>query len=178
MDAQPDRLDGNASRVMVEAIGEPGARRFRLVALIDQETVVLWMEKQQLQALGMALGQVLENVSDSPGLLADADGIGDFNFDTRRQFRVGRMELGFDESNDRLVMVAHDIEQPGESRITCRISRRQAREITNDAEIIVNAGRPLCPLCLEPMGPGPHVCPGMNGHLPIHDDDALLEDEE
>ncbi|MCC6704591.1 MAG: DUF3090 family protein [Thermomicrobiales bacterium] len=178
MDAQPDRLDGSASRVMVEAIGEPGSRRFRLVALIDGETAVLWMEKQQLQALGLALGQVLESISESPGLIAAASSIGGFDFNTRRQFRVGRIELGFDEPNDRLVLVAHDLEAPDTNQIVCRLSRDQAREISVDADTIVNAGRPICPLCLDPMGPGPHVCPGMNGHFPIHADDSLLEDDE
>jgi uncharacterized repeat protein (TIGR03847 family) len=177
MDSGPDRLDGSASRVMVEAIGEPGSRRFRLVALIDQETVVLWMEKQQLQALGIALGQVLERISEEsiPGL--EAEGIAEFDLETRRQFRVGRMELGFDEASDRLIMIAHDIDEPGQTRVTCRITRRQAQQISGDVEDIVNAGRPICPLCFDPMGPGPHVCPGMNGHLPIHSDDQLLDEE-
>lgn len=177
MEGHPDRIDGEASQVMVEAIGEPGSRRFRLVARIELETVVLWMEKQQLQALGMALGQVLETISDDTPALTGPQGIASFNLDTRQQFRVGRMELGYDEPNDRLVMIAHDIDEPGQPRVTCRVTRRQARDISNDAEEIVSAGRPICPLCLEPMGPGPHVCPGMNGHLPIHDDDALLEEE-
>jgi len=177
MEGQPDRIDGEASQVMVEAIGEPGARRFRLVARIELETVVLWMEKQQLQALGMALGQVLETIADDTPSLSGPEGIASFNLETRQQFRVGRMELGYDEPNDRLVMIAHDIDDPGQPRVTCRVTRRQARDISNDAEEIVSAGRPLCPLCLEPMGPGPHVCPGMNGHLPIHDEDALLEEE-
>jgi uncharacterized repeat protein (TIGR03847 family) len=162
---------------MVEAIGEPGSRRFRLVALIGHETVVLWMEKQQLQALGIALGQVLERLADDDALAFDVDSIESFNLETRRQFRVGRMELGFDEANHRLVMIAHDIEEPGQTRVTCRISRRQAQDIADDAEIIVSAGRPICPLCLEAMGPGPHVCPGMNGHFPIHTDDDLVDEE-
>lgn len=178
MDGRPDRLDGNASRVMVEAIGEPGSRRFRLVARIEAETVVLWMEKQQLQALGIALGQVLETLSDPTSPIEDIEGIESFDFETRRQFRVGRMELGFDESGDRVVMIAHDIEDPDENQITCRISRRQAQLISSDAEEIVSAGRPICPLCLEPMGPGPHVCPGMNGHFPVHADDDLLDESE
>jgi uncharacterized repeat protein (TIGR03847 family) len=177
MDSGPDRLDGDAWRVMVEAIGEPGSRRFRFVALIEQETVVLWMEKQQLQALGIALGQVLERVSEASIAGLHPDAFAEFNLETRRQFRVGRMELGFDEASDRLVMIAHDIDEPGQTRITCRITRQQALEISEDVEVIVNAGRPICPLCLEPMGPGPHVCPGMNGHLPIHNDDTLLEEE-
>jgi hypothetical protein len=74
-------------------------------------------------------------------------------------------------------MSAHDIEENGQPGVICRITRRQAQEISADAEVIVSAGRPICPLCMEAMGPGPHVCPGMNGHFPVHSDDALLEEE-
>ena len=42
-----------------EAIGEPGNRRFRLIAGVPGDAVTLWMEKEQLNALGLALGELL-----------------------------------------------------------------------------------------------------------------------
>lgn len=176
MSQRPDGISGEAARVIVEAIGEPGQRRFRMVARIDNETVVIWMEKQQLQALGIALEQVLERIDLEAPLFDGPDSIAPFDFNTRIQFRVGRMELGYDERNDRLVVIAHDLEDPrGEPRVTCRISRQQARDLSADAEAIVAAGRPICPLCLDAMGPGPHVCPGQNGHFPLHFDEDMEE---
>jgi len=174
----PGRIDGEASRTLVEAIGEPGSRRFRFVAQIGTETIVVWMEKQQLQALGIAIEQVLDQIISDRPALDSATPFGNFDFNTHNQFRAGRMELGYDERRDRLVIIAHDLEEPGnEPRVTCRISREQARDLSADAATVVASGRPLCPICGNPMGPGPHVCPGMNGHLPMHfDEDELIEE--
>src|SRR5699024_7914684 len=88
---------GDAQLLRAEALGEPGQRRFRLVTVINDETFMLWMEKQQLQALGMAIAQLMENVPpapDAPSLQEAAISVDD---ETRNQFRVGRIELAFDE---------------------------------------------------------------------------------
>lgn len=168
----------DAQRLRVEAIGDPGQRRFRLMALVGGDTFVVWMEKQQLQALGLALEQMLEQLPDrGPEVGPTAVPI-DFDDDTRRQFRAGRMELGYDEGQDRLVIVAHDLnededdvdpivaERDGDVSFACRVTREQAREMSADAAAVVSAGRPRCTMCGRPMGPGPHVCPQQNGHLP------------
>jgi uncharacterized repeat protein (TIGR03847 family) len=178
MDQGAVPVEGDAVRAMVEAIGEPGQRRFRLVAVIDQLTCVIWMEKQQLQALGIALEQVLDQLDDV-SIVEDAGNPPvEYDFDTRQQFRAGRMELGYDERRDRLVIIAHDLEETGnDPRVTCRVTRSQARDLSADATLVVSAGRANCPLCMNPMGPGPHVCPGQNGHLPTHFDTDELEDE-
>ena len=168
-----------AQRLRAEAIGEPGQRRFRLMAVVDGETYVVWMEKQQLQALGMALEQMLEQLADNgPDLEATGAPV-PFDTETRRQFRAGRMELGYDERRDRLVIVAHDINEgdedeeddeigrePAQPSFGCRLTRAQAREVSAEAAAVVAAGRPRCSMCGAPMGPEPHVCPQQNGHFP------------
>lgn len=178
MDQGATPIEGDAIRVLVEAVGEPGRRRFRLVSLIDRTTCIVWMEKQQLQALGIALDQVLDQLEPAEGLAVSSAFPGDYDYQTRQQFRAGRMELGYDERLDRLVIVAHDLESafdgPG---LVCRITRDQARELSEQAAVVVAAGRAICPLCMMPMGPGPHVCPGQNGHLPTHFDEDDLETE-
>src|SRR5205814_7161666 len=51
---------GPASRLQAQAIGEPGHRTFRLmVESGDGRAAVLWVEKEQLQALGLAVEQLL-----------------------------------------------------------------------------------------------------------------------
>ncbi|HEY8448839.1 MAG TPA: DUF3090 family protein [Thermomicrobiales bacterium] len=159
---------GDVQRAKVEALGEPGRRRFRLLAVVDGETYIVWMEKQQLDALGRALEQVLAQLPPSKGPAPSAPDPVEFDLETHRQFRAGRMELGFDEERDRLVVVAHDIEadpddEPG---LACRLTRDQAMELSSEAAAVVAAGRPRCVLCGQPMGPGPHACPEQNGHLP------------
>ena len=179
---EPDAgSDIDAQRLRTEAVGEPGQRRFRLLAIVDGETHIVWMEKQQLQALGLALEQMLGQLPErGPEFGTPAVPL-EFDLHTRRQFRVGRMELGYDESRNRLVVVAHDIAQDdddAEPSFNCRITREQARELSADAASIVAAGRPRCTMCGAPMGPGPHVCPQQNGHLPLSLAETDTEAEE
>jgi uncharacterized repeat protein (TIGR03847 family) len=171
-----------AQRLRAEAIGEPGQRRFRLMVVVDGETTIVWMEKQQLQALGIALEQLLEDLPDQDLELETASIPGEFDGDSRRQFRAGRMELGYDERRDRLVIVAHDINEDADDEdhaptFGCRISREQARELSADAAAVVAAGRPRCTMCGAPMGPEPHVCPQQNGHIPHAFDETAVDDE-
>jgi len=183
----------DAQRLRVEAIGEPGQRRFRLLAVVDGETTIVWMEKQQLQALGLALEQMLEQLPDRGPELGTAAVPVEFDTGTRRQFRAGRMELGYDERRDRLVIVAHDVNEEDDedeegpsplgaetlaASFACRLSREQARELSADAAAVVAAGRPRCTMCGAPMGPGPHVCPQQNGHLPRELGEADEDEDE
>ncbi len=166
---------GDAEKIRAEAIGEPGNRRFRLLASVQGETVIVWMEKQQLQALGLALEQMLEQLPSRGPELEASDVPLEFNTETRRQFRVGRMELGYDEAVDRILISAHDMqEETDESRsaLDVGISRGQARQLSAEASIVVAAGRPRCPMCGQPMDPGIHVCPQQNGHLPLQEEGA------
>ena len=166
---------GDAQALKVEALGEPGSRRFRIVAVINDETYILWMEKQQVQALGMAISQLIEHLPDDTGLETPVASYVAINEQTRNQFRVGRIEIAFDESIEQIVVVAHDIEQEAfdaPPTLAIRISRAQGRALSLDAEELVARGRPICPMCGSPMDPAGHVCPQQNGHLPL-----LLDDE-
>ncbi len=151
----------------VEALGEPGQRRFRLLVSSGQETTVLWMEKMQVDALGRALDQLLDQLPE----IVISDEVSDvepqFDLGSDRQFRVGKLEIGYDEENDRIVVIAYDLEEVetfGPAAV-CRLTRNQAAEISEEAERVVAAGRPRCVMCGMPMGPGPHACANQNGHL-------------
>lgn len=151
----------------VEAIGEPGQRRFRLLVSSGQETTVLWMEKIQVDALGRALEQLLDQLPNAgiPDELSETEP--EFDLGSDRQFRVGKLEIGYDEERDRVVVIAYDMEEPetfGPAAV-CRMNRTQAAEISEEAERVVLAGRPRCVMCGMPMGPGPHACANQNGHL-------------
>lgn len=151
----------------VEALGEPGQRRFRLLISSGSETTVLWMEKMQVDALGRALEHLLAQLPDS----AEADEYSElepqFDLGSDRQFRVGKLEIGYDESRNRIVLIAYDIEEPEDvgPAAVCRLTRTQSAEISDEADRVVAAGRPRCVMCGMPMGPGPHACANQNGHL-------------
>jgi uncharacterized repeat protein (TIGR03847 family) len=150
-----------------EALGEPGQRRFRLVVVIDGHTVIAWMEKEQVGRLGELLLDVLERLPRASAIAepAPVDIVPDEN--TADQFRAGRMELSYDEEDDRPIVIIHDIEAEDGARpaLSFRMSRGQTRQFSEDADALVTAGRPTCPLCGRPMGPGPHVCEKQNGHF-------------
>lgn len=170
--------DLDAERIQVEAIGEPGSRRFRLLSIVNGQTYAIWMEKQQVQALGLALEQMLERLPDAGLVLPDNPGLAEFDRETRKQFRVGRMELGYDESEDRIVVVAHDLnsQDDADAAFACRMTREQARDLSAEAAAVVAAGRPRCTMCGEPMDPEGHVCPQQNGHF--RHDLEIVDDED
>jgi uncharacterized repeat protein (TIGR03847 family) len=171
--------DLDAERIQVEAIGEPGERRFRLLSIVNGQTFAVWMEKQQVQALGMALEQMLERLPDAGPVLPDNPGLAEFDRETRKQFRVGRMELGYDDTEDRIVVVAHDLnsQDDADAAFACRMTREQARDLSAEASAVVAAGRPRCTMCGEPMDPEGHVCPQQNGHF-RHDLEIVDEDDD
>lgn len=171
--------DLDAERIQIEAIGQPGERRFRLLAIVNGQTYAIWMEKQQVSALGLALEQMLVRLPDVGPILPPVPGLREFDRETRKQFRVGRMELGYDDEADRLVVVAHDLNSPleADAAFACRMTREQARDLSAEAAAVVAAGRPRCTMCGEPMGPEPHVCPQQNGHF-RHDLEIVDEPED
>lgn len=141
-----------------------------MVTVIDGETFILWMEKQQMQALGLAIEQLIEHVPAEPGLGVSDPGFGIVDEETRHQFRVGRIEIAFDESIEQIIVAVHDMEDDDGDDVptlAIRISRSQGRELAEAAAEVVSKGRPLCPMCGMPMEPEGHVCPQQNGHLPL-----------
>ncbi len=153
--------------VQVEAIGEPGQRRFRVITVAQGETTIMWMEKQQLDALGRAIEQILLQLGHQTGKESVAAAVLAFDPTTRNQFRVGRLEIGFDSARDRILIIAYDVESDEEEApsLAGLFARDLARGIAEESAKIVAAGRPRCVLCGTPMSPGPHACPQQNGHL-------------
>jgi uncharacterized repeat protein (TIGR03847 family) len=89
------------------------------------------------------------------------------------------MELGYDEQRNRLIILAHDLESEEENSpaFVCRLSPGQARDLAEEAISVVQAGRPLCPLCGRPMSPTGHTCEKQNGHFP-HRLEEVQDDDE
>lgn len=167
----------DAQRIYSEALGEPGERRFRIVAVVDGETWIMWMEKQQVAALSMGIGQILEHVADDSLPYQD---IGQVPVDeaTHHQFRVGRLELAFDTGDRQIVIAAYDITAEDfdtAATLSVRVDSSMARYLAEQSSDLVARGRPLCPMCGQPIGGDYHVCPEQNGHLPLDIDDELLQ---
>ncbi len=66
---------------------------------------------------------------------------------------------------DRLCDVAiESIEE--DSTLTLRLTKEWAGGLAIAIVLLVEAGRPLCPLCGGPLDPKGHDCPRTNGHAP------------
>jgi uncharacterized repeat protein (TIGR03847 family) len=171
---------GPATRLQAQAIGEPGHRTFRLLVESDDgRAAALWVEKEQLQALGLAIEQLLAEFQGRPGARpAHQPPIETFPPNPTVDFKVGRLALGQDESEletgPRYVVLVYDIEGSGSEEeepttpatFATRATREQLRALSRNIAEVVAAGRPRCPLCGEPMDSPdkPHGCVRSNGH--------------
>ncbi len=173
---------GPVNRIEAEAFGEPGQRTFRVRLAGSSGAACLWLEKEQLQALGEAIDRLLAqlgprrtrrlDVRPAPpqpaAPLVDPPAV---------EFKIGRLGLGYDAEESRCLLVAHDIEgdPEGPPTLRCLITRAQFRRLSEQIAGLMASGRPLCPMCGAPLTDEPHFCPPSNGHLHRSDDD---EDED
>jgi uncharacterized repeat protein (TIGR03847 family) len=155
-----------------EAIGVPGQRRFRLIGGVGTDVVSLWMEKEQLNALGLAIAQLLEQLTES-GLAKSP--ILSTSFDvpistppSSPEYLVSKIMIGYDEERRLVAVFAHDIEQDDDDDpiFSGRATLEMAKTLSEQIETVIASGRPRCPRCGAPIGPEGHVCPHNNGHLP------------
>lgn len=129
-----------------EAIGPPGQRRFRLVFASNDEAAFLWLEKQQLQALGVAFEQILthlQQVQVSIPLSGEvqeessgADPVG------LREMQVGRLQVGYDDDRELVTVFVHGIETPDEEPpdFVGRLTVDQSGDLAMQIRRVVNLG--------------------------------------
>lgn len=157
-------------RITADAIGPPGRRVFYIQALQGDTLVTLLVEKQQVEALSISLEHILKELDSrrpqtpppepipepDMGLLDPIDPV----------FRVGQLGLGYDEERDSIVLVAYELSEDLENMSMVRIwaTREQMRALSRHGAAVCAAGRPICPLCKEPIDPQGHFCLRSNGH--------------
>jgi len=176
---------GRVSSLEAEAIGEPGQRTFRLRVSSGQRTASLWLEKEQLQALALALMRLLVQMGQPeyiPAAGAVANTLSTFPDQPSLDLKVGRLGLGLDQAEGNIVLFAYEAEEADEESeeaeqaeavLACRAAPAQCRDLVAMIEGIVAAGRPICRLCLGPIDPEGHVCARSNGHGSEEDLQAL-----
>lgn len=163
----------DVSRLVADAVGPPGRRAFRLLAIAETRSAWLWVEREQLQALAMLVEQLLTGlpaldvraVQPRPAQQqSGASGVPSVPPDV--EFKVGQLALGFDESEKIYLLIAHEVDSDpnGPARFSCRASRPQLRSLAESIAPLLAAGRPRCTVCEAPLGSGTHVCPRANGH--------------
>ncbi len=193
---------GYASVLGTDAVGQPGQRRFRLFAMSERGSAVMWMEKEHLNTLSLALDRFLAMISEGQILRTEAQaGVSPSpkgmpaNFPPRPtyEFQVGQMKLNYDEQETAFLLIITPLEitmergqEPQiymreEDNVSFYFTLPDAHELSSAIAQIVSAGRPVCPLCHAPLDGGPHACVKQNGHREIlrieEQDDEEDEDE-
>jgi len=159
---------GHAARLQADAIGEPGQRRFRLLLDSPAGSACLWLEKEQLYGLALAIHRLMATLGENPQQTPPPSEETDLRAQAPNvEFQVGNLALGHTPDTDLHALLVYDVEAPDEGPATlcCWANSQQLRALADEALRVCAAGRPLCPLCHAPMNPGePHRCPKANGH--------------
>ena len=169
---------GVASGVDAQAFGQPGQRTFRLRLVGDNaQSASLWMEKEQMQALSLALKQMLAQLdyeAEPP-----APEVGEFPVVPDHDFRVGKMGMGYNPSDSTVVLQTYEVgvEDDDDPTLRVRLTQEHSASLGVQLDEIIAGGRPICPLCGLPIEATGHACVRSNGHSkqPIPEEDS---DEE
>lgn len=147
--------------ITIGTIGPKGKRVFYLQAGYNKQLVSLVIEKEQSWALSEAINELIEDLDerfDTGDAQEDnADLLDELDMDLREPideiFRVSQMGLGYDEEQDKIVLVAQELllipgedgepqpdpENAGIVRFWC--SREQMRALSAQAIQTVQSGR-------------------------------------
>jgi uncharacterized repeat protein (TIGR03847 family) len=158
------------SAFTVGTIGRPGERTFLLQARADGTRVTVKCEKQQTAAIVQYLRRVLADLP--PAEDRPMSGALELREPLDAAFVLGPIGLGYDRSNDRVLIQLDEIgevDEEGEpiedddrGHVRLYLSRGQAAAFCDHADGVVEAGRPACQWCAFPIDPDGHDCPRMN----------------
>ncbi|WP_012182479.1 DUF3090 domain-containing protein [Salinispora arenicola] len=178
-------------RFVAGTVGPPGDRTFFLQARGGGRLVSVALEKVQVSLLAEKLEELLSEAQRRFGVKLPETGpvSGDNDpLDTPvdEEFRVGTLGLAFDVDTETVVIEAiavgeaeagaevevdepddeESAEEPDDDldRLRVRLTPEATRAFIERARRVVNAGRPPCPLCGQPLDPVGHLCPRHNGY--------------
>jgi uncharacterized repeat protein (TIGR03847 family) len=174
-------------RFVAGTVGPPGQRTFFLQARSGARLVSVALEKQQVQALAERIDELLDEVMASELNDAMIPAVAPLGLDDsepleqpiEEEFRAGTMTLSWDPSDQRVVIevfpyseaavvapdqVDEDFEEPDPEEVfLVRLPAGPARAFVKRAAQVLEAGRPSCPFCGNPIDPGGHLCVRANG---------------
>ena len=165
-------------RVVVGTVGSPGSRTFYLQVRDGARSASVGLEKEQSAVLAEKIDEILDALmadegnpfsvpAATPVELVDNDPL---DQPVEEQFRAGLMRLGWDPSTAQVVVEAFPLDetQDGDDEtadppepsemLLVRMPVGTARAFVQRTRQVVRSGRPLCPLCGQPMSDDRHVC--------------------
>ncbi|TYL55907.1 DUF3090 domain-containing protein [Nocardioides sp. BGMRC 2183] len=164
-------------RFVAGTVGRPGERTFFLQASDGARVVSVALEKEQVAALAERVDELLDQVmADATTVsvvpaMAPRDLVDDDPLEQPidEEFRAGTMTLSWDPEDERVVIevfpVGEEPEQDVEpdEMLLVRLEPGRARAFAQRAERVLEAGRPSCPFCGQPIDPEGHLCVRANG---------------
>jgi uncharacterized repeat protein (TIGR03847 family) len=172
-------------RFVAGTVGEPGSRAFFLQARDGRRIVSVSLEKAQVAVLADRLAALLEELGRHGLDLSGSDGgevpegdVAPLDEPLQEAFRAGTLSLTWDGERERIIVEAREIteadeagepvqvdddDEDGPDLIRVVMLPATALEFAARATAVVNAGRPPCPLCGQPLDPLGHLCPRRNG---------------
>lgn len=156
-------------RITVGTLGEPGNRTFYLQGVQGLDSYTVLIEKEQANALAQALEETLSKLEDDYELRpARADKVSardlEMQLPIEERFRVATLGIGYETGSGLVVISCEGADLEGDVSVRYWITRDQAAALIRHSRSVIAGGRPICPLCGQPMDPEGHFCPRRNGH--------------
>ncbi len=157
------------THLLAFAVGVPGKRTFFLGIGKKGNWLRIWLEKEHLQALVVAIEQLFlalsqENIELPPEVEASSP-----SDDIAAELPVAELDmvqltLGYDKGKAILEFSAQRSGSPDEDlvEVRCQVTLSQLKALGDQTKKVCAAGRPLCPICGGPIDPTGHVCPKQN----------------
>jgi uncharacterized repeat protein (TIGR03847 family) len=159
------------------AIGQPGQRTFFLQAAKGEQVVSVALEKVQVAVLAERMAALLLGLRNE-GVEVDWDQPTaplPLVEPVHEDFRVGALTLGWDTERRQVLIEAREVSDEDEDdaatsladapdMVRVSLQPAEAQAFVSRALAVVQAGRPLCPYCGEPLDPNGHFCPRRNGY--------------
>ena len=143
---------------MVGVRGEVGNRLFLFQVREGRRLIIVKCEKIQLAALAEWISQVLSELG-RPGHLPE-----DFSLEPEYEATSSRARSPSPSTKTDQAIELTISSDDEESTLDVRLTREWAGGLAIAIVRLVEAGRPLCPLCGGPLDPRGHDCPRTNGH--------------
>ena len=158
--------------VVPGAVGEPGKRVFYLQARKGHRLITVVCEKEHVAALVVAAERLLLALAgEEADTVAEPDPVTlamALEVPLEPLFRVGQINLGYDEISKQVVIIAYESLPEGDestpSAVRLWTTPAQMRAFAIRGQEVVAAGRPACAMCGQPVDPEGHFCPRRNGH--------------
>lgn len=159
------------THLTIGTIGQPGQRVFFLQGAQNSNLITLVIEKQQAIVVTNGFEELLAELQRKyPHAQRDTGESVWMDLRLREPvdplFRVGNIGLGYNEETNRIILVAYELtEEDDESNfVSFWATRAQIQALIVHTKEVIQAGRPICGNCGQPMDADGHFCPRRNGY--------------